>query len=225
MTKQRRSFSQEFKLNSAKLILDDGYSFPEAARSLEVGETALRRWVKQLQEERGGTTPNSKALTPEQLRIQEFEAKVNRLEREKTILKKATALLIRGAAGSRMLTVMLKDADLTAGVFKVRRIMRDMGLVCKQPGPHSYKLATAERSDIPNKLNREFKSYLAVIIDLFARRVVGWAMSDKPDTDLVIKALDRAYEQRGKPSGLMFHQIKAVSTTQESFNKDCGVNG
>jgi transposase len=94
MTKQRRSFSQEFKLSSAKLVLDDGYSFPEAARSLEVGETALRRWVKQLQEERGGTTPNSKALTPEQHRIQELEAKVNRLEREKTILKKATALLM-----------------------------------------------------------------------------------------------------------------------------------
>jgi transposase len=41
MTKQRRSFSQEFKLDSAKLVLDEGYSFPEAARSLEVGETAL----------------------------------------------------------------------------------------------------------------------------------------------------------------------------------------
>ena len=69
MTKQRRSFSQEFKLDSAKLVLDEGYSFPEAARSLEVGETALRRWVKQLQDERGGITPNSKALTPEQLKI------------------------------------------------------------------------------------------------------------------------------------------------------------
>ena len=94
MTKQRRSFSQEFKLDSAKLILDEGYSLTEAARSLEVGETALRRWVKQLQDERGGTTPNSKALTPEQLKIQELEAKINRLEREKTILKKATALLM-----------------------------------------------------------------------------------------------------------------------------------
>ena len=94
MTKQRRYFSQEFKLDSAKLVLDEGYSFPEAARSLEVGETALRRWVKQLQDERGGTTPNSKALTPEQQKIQELEAKVNRLEREKTILKKATALLM-----------------------------------------------------------------------------------------------------------------------------------
>lgn len=117
--------------------------------------------------------------------------------------------LSRGAAGSRTLVAMLKDSDLPVGVFKVRRIMRDLELVCKQPGPHSYKLATVERPDIPNILNREFDvdcpnqiwcgdisyiwtgnkwSYLAVIIDLFARRVVGWAMSDKPDTNLVIKA-------------------------------------
>ena len=42
ITKQRRSFSQQFKLDSAKLVLDKGYSLQEAARSLEVGETALR---------------------------------------------------------------------------------------------------------------------------------------------------------------------------------------
>ena len=35
--------------------------------------------------------------------------------------------------------------------------------------------------------------------------VVGWALSGKPDADLVIKALDIAYEQRGKPQGLLFH--------------------
>lgn len=39
-------------------------------------------------------------------------------------------------------------------------------------------------------------------MDLYAHRVVGWAFSNKPDTDLVIKALDMAYEQRGKPQGL-----------------------
>jgi transposase len=59
-----------------------------------VGETALRRWVSQLELERGGVTPSSKALTPDQQRIQELEARVNRLEREKFILKKATALLM-----------------------------------------------------------------------------------------------------------------------------------
>lgn len=61
---------------------------------MDVGETALRRWVEQLKIERGGTTPTAKALTPEQQKIQELEARISRLEREKSILKKATALLM-----------------------------------------------------------------------------------------------------------------------------------
>ena len=92
--KQRRSFSPEFKLEAALLVLDQGYSIPEASRSLDVGETALRRWIEQLRLERDGTTPKSKALTPDQQRIQELEARVKRLEDEKRILKKATALLM-----------------------------------------------------------------------------------------------------------------------------------
>lgn len=94
MTKQRRSFTPEFKREAASLVLDQGYSHIEAARSLGLVESALRRWVKQLQEERQGVTPKSKALTPEQQKIQELEARNDRLEREKTILKKATALLM-----------------------------------------------------------------------------------------------------------------------------------
>lgn len=94
MTRQRRSFSAEFKLEAACLVLDQGYSIAEASRSLNVGETGLRRWVTQLEQERGGSTPVSKALTPEQQKIQELEARIHRLEREKSILKKATALLM-----------------------------------------------------------------------------------------------------------------------------------
>lgn len=94
MKKQRRSFTTEFKHEAACLVLDQGYSVMEACRSLGVGETALRRWVDQLKLERGGETPKSKALTSDQRRIQELEARVNRLEREKAILKKATALLM-----------------------------------------------------------------------------------------------------------------------------------
>ena len=94
MTKQRRTFTPEFKREAACLVLDQGYSHTEAARSLGLVESALRRWVSQLQQERGGVTPTSKALTPEQQKIQELEARINRLEREKSILKKATALLM-----------------------------------------------------------------------------------------------------------------------------------
>ena len=94
MTRLRRSFTAEFKLEAASQVLDQGYSVPEASRSLDVGETVLRRWVQQLQSERSGTTPISKALTPEQQKIQELEACINRLEREKDILKMYGLLLI-----------------------------------------------------------------------------------------------------------------------------------
>lgn len=66
MTKQRRTFTPEFKREAECLVLDQGYSHTEATRSLGLVESALRRWVNQLQQEQGGVTPTSKALTPEQ---------------------------------------------------------------------------------------------------------------------------------------------------------------
>ncbi|WP_284450781.1 transposase, partial [Methylophaga thalassica] len=48
MTKQRRSFTPEFKLEAASLVVDQNYSVSEACKALDVGESALRRWVKQL---------------------------------------------------------------------------------------------------------------------------------------------------------------------------------
>ena len=51
MTKQRRSFSPEFKREAADLVLKQNYSYIEASRSLGIGESALRRWVEQIQKE------------------------------------------------------------------------------------------------------------------------------------------------------------------------------
>ena len=92
--RQRRTFTPQFKLEAVCLVLDQGYSITEACRSLDVGETALRRWVEQLQQERNSTTPKSKALTPDQQRTQELEIRIKLLEDEKRILKGATALLM-----------------------------------------------------------------------------------------------------------------------------------
>jgi len=88
MSKRRRTFSPEFKQQAACLVLDQGYSHMEASRSVGVGETVLRRWVRQLQMERQGVTPQGKAITADQQRIQELEARIERLEREKAILRK-----------------------------------------------------------------------------------------------------------------------------------------
>lgn len=132
----------------------------------------------------------------------------------------------RHAAGSRSIMSSMQEQGYSIGRFKVRRLMKELGLVSKQPGSHVYKIATKECPDIPNRLQRAFNvstantvwcgdityiwaggrwHYLAVVIDLHTRRVVGWALSQRPDTDLAIKALEMAYEQRGRPSNVMFH--------------------
>lgn len=94
MSKQQCTFSPAFKQQAACLVLDQGYSHMEASHSVDVGETVLPRWVRQLKMERQGVTPQGKAITPNQQRIQELEARIERLVREETILKKATALLM-----------------------------------------------------------------------------------------------------------------------------------
>ncbi len=91
----KRPCTPEFRHETAALVLDHGYSTEQACEAMGVGPTAVRRWGRQLRQERGGETPAvAKAITPEQRRIQELEACIRRLEREKEILKKATALLM-----------------------------------------------------------------------------------------------------------------------------------
>jgi transposase len=91
----RRAFSIEFKYETACLVLDHDYSVQQACDAVGVGTTAVRRWVEQLKSERRGKTPEkSRAMTPDQQRIQELEARIRQIEREKEILKKATALLM-----------------------------------------------------------------------------------------------------------------------------------
>jgi putative transposase len=59
--------------------------------------------------------------------------------------------------------------------------------------------------------------YLAVVIDLFARKVIGWATSGSPNTDLTSKALSMAYKVRGAPKGIMFHSDQGCHYTSKQF--------
>ena len=93
MTKRtRRIFSAEFKLEAAQLVLDQHYSVVEAAKAMNVGKSTMDKWVRQLKEERQGKLPKASPMTPEQIKIRELEKKIARIEEEKEILKKATAL-------------------------------------------------------------------------------------------------------------------------------------
>lgn len=124
--------------------------------------------------------------------------------------------------------------------FVASKAMKHLGLVSRQPPKRHYKKADKLHADVENTLNREFNvsrpnkvwctdvtyiwtgnewSYLAIVLDLYARRPVGWAMSSNPDSSLTIKALKRAYENRRRPKGVMVHSDQGCHFTSKAYRK------
>lgn len=87
---EKRNFSAEFKRESAQLVVDQNYTVADAASAMDVGLSTMTRWVKQLRDERQGKTPKASPITPEQIEIRELRKKLQRIEMENEILKKAT---------------------------------------------------------------------------------------------------------------------------------------
>lgn len=86
---EKRNFSAEFKRESAQLVVDQNYTVADAAKAMDVGLSTMTRWVKQLRDERQGKTPKASPITPEQIEIRELRKKLQRIEMENEILKKA----------------------------------------------------------------------------------------------------------------------------------------
>jgi putative transposase len=63
-------------------------------------------------------------------------------------------------------------------------------------------------------------SYLAVVMDLFARKPVCWVLSTSPDSNLTKQALNMAYELRGRPKGVLFHSDQGSHYTSISFRQN-----
>lgn len=145
-----------------------------------------------------------------------------------------------GSAGSRSIALMVSEQGQPLSRYRARGLMKQLNLTsCQQP-KYAYKRAAKEHVSIPNQLDRQFTpaapnqvwcgdvtyiwtgqrwSYLAVVLDLYARQVVGWALSSSPDTQLTSKALARAFETRGKPKGLMFHSDQGSHYTSLAYRQ------
>ena len=87
---KKRNFSAEFKRESAQLVLDRNYTVATAVSAMDVGLSTMTRWVKQLRDERQGKIPKASPITPAQIEIRELKKKLQRIEMENDILKKAT---------------------------------------------------------------------------------------------------------------------------------------
>jgi putative transposase len=129
--------------------------------------------------------------------------------------------------GSRRVVQELAQNDVVIGRYKVRRLMRVSGL--RAVWRRKFVATTNSRHDLPvapNVLDRQFNPtaanrawaadityirtrtgwlYLAVVIDLYSRKVVGWAMDRSMPATLVCKALQLAIAQRSPAPGLIVH--------------------
>lgn len=95
MSQKRRAFDSSFKLQVVQMIKEQGLSVGQVCRDMKLGETAVRRWLKQVEAEHAGDRGIGKPLTAEQQRIRELEAENRQLRMDVDILKKASAFFAR----------------------------------------------------------------------------------------------------------------------------------
>jgi len=92
--RKRRAFTAEFKGQTVRLVRDSGKSIGVLARDLDVGETILRRWVRQAEID-AGRGPASALTTDERGELAGLRREVRTLRMERDILKKATAFFAK----------------------------------------------------------------------------------------------------------------------------------
>ncbi len=148
--------------------------------------------------------------------------------------------LSNGSAGARSIARMVTAQGNPLSRYRATRRMQALGLVSSQQPKHRYKKAEQPHINIPNRLDRQFDvdapnkvwagdityiwtgrrwAYLAIVLDLFARQPVGWALSLNPDSSLTKKALTIAFESRGEPKGVMFHSDQGCQYTSLHFRQ------
>jgi transposase InsO family protein len=152
--------------------------------------------------------------------------------------------------GRRRMKVALDSQGIQLGVFKISRLMKEAGIIAKVPKkPHYYPAGKQPPNipNIPNQLNRQFNpaqinthwvgdityirnhggwSYLATVLDLGSREIVGYALSQTPDAQLAQAALLHAISmQRADTHQLMFHSDQGVQYTADLFKKTLSIHG
>lgn len=95
MTNKRRTFDASFKLQVVRMITEQGLSVSQICTDMNLGETAVRRWLTQVKAEQSGQLGLGKPLTADQIRIRELEAQNRQLRMDNDILKKASAFFAR----------------------------------------------------------------------------------------------------------------------------------
>ena len=143
------------------------------------------------------------------------------------------------SAGARTIAAILwNEHSIKLTRYLAGNLMKSMGLKSCQVKTHKYKHCDQEHRTHDNILDRNFSPsmpnqvwtgdvtyirikggwcYLAVVLDLFARRVVGFSVSNSPNSTLTAAALKMAYHTRLKPIGVLFHSDQGTHYTSKEF--------
>jgi putative transposase len=148
----------------------------------------------------------------------------------------------RQTYGAPRIARELRKKGRCHGRNRVARLMQEKGLCGRQKGRYRVqttdshhdqpiapnRLAAAPKATAPNQLwvadityiqSQEGWLYLAAILDLYSRKIVGWAMSDRVDTSLVLKALGMALLHRNPPAHLIFHSDRGVQYASADYRQ------
>jgi transposase len=95
MNKQRKHYEAAFKLEVAQMVVDQGLSIAQVVKDMNIGRTAVCRWIEQYRAEQQGKPGIGKPLTAELQRIRQLENENRQLKSDNAILKKASAFFAR----------------------------------------------------------------------------------------------------------------------------------
>ena len=153
----------------------------------------------------------------------------------------------RGTYGSPRVRAQLQRDGVRASKRRVERLMRGLGLVARRPRRFvATTLADGSHRVEPNLLRREFSAsrpnqrwvtdityvqtdqgwaYLAVILDLCSRAVVGWSLDATATAKLPLRALDMAVKRRRPQPGLLHHSDRGCQYTSAEYRKELAALG
>jgi len=147
---------------------------------------------------------------------------------------------VHATYGSRRMQVELNAQGFAVGRYKVRSLMQALQLKAKRPKQHRYPAAGKPSTVAPNSLNRQFNPsdtnthwtgdityirtnqgwlYLAIVLDLYSRRVVSWAFSNQPNSELSVRAINLAVQLRQPQQPILFHTDQGVQYSSDAFRE------
>jgi len=194
------------------------YALSEMCAVLDVSISGYRAW------KRGGS-PDRKQLTDVQML-----AVIGSIHAE-----------LKGAYGSPRMMRELRQRGFSAGKERVERLMRENGLRARHK--RRYRVTTDSKHGLPvaaNLLDRNFTPsapnqvwtsditylwtdegwlYLAIVLDLFNREVIGWSLKPRMATDIVTDALTMAWFRRRPESGVMHHSDRGSQYASHAFQE------